>query len=57
MDIPEELSFDWLAATEEQRAVIEDLSEEELALLISIKQRLEAVSPDVHAHVLGAAIW
>jgi hypothetical protein len=57
LDLPEETPFDWLVATEEQRAVIESLSQEELALLNSIKQRLEAVSPDVHAHVLGAAIW
>ncbi|MGA5700697.1 aroma-sacti cluster domain-containing protein [Peterkaempfera bronchialis] len=45
--------------TEEQRQVFRSLSAEELALLLEIKGRLDAVEPEVQAHgvVAGGALF
>ncbi|MCU1684438.1 MAG: hypothetical protein JWQ81_5177 [Amycolatopsis sp.] len=45
--------------TDEQRTVFRDLSAEELALVVDIKGRLDAVAPEVEAHaaVAGAALF
>jgi hypothetical protein len=40
-------------ASEEQRRVLATLSEPEVSVLTSIKQRLEAAGPDVAAHIKG----
>jgi hypothetical protein len=43
----------------EQRAVLDELSEDEVALLIGIKRRLDEVGPEVVAHseIGGAALF
>ncbi|MDQ2838858.1 MAG: hypothetical protein M3Y42_20690 [Actinomycetota bacterium] len=38
------------AITDEQRAVFADLSADEVALLIDLRSRLDAVEPEVQAH-------
>jgi hypothetical protein len=45
--------------TEEQRAVFGTLSDEEVALLIGIRTRLDAVEPEVLAHtdVAGGGLF
>ncbi|MEV4318205.1 aroma-sacti cluster domain-containing protein [Actinocrispum sp. NPDC049592] len=45
--------------TEEQRAVFSGLTATELALILDIKRRLDAVEPEVRAHsvVAGAALF
>ncbi|MGP4110367.1 aroma-sacti cluster domain-containing protein [Streptomyces sp. 4N509B] len=45
--------------TDEQRAVFAALAPEELALVLDIKARLDAVEPEVTAHaaVAGAALF
>ncbi|MCS0636713.1 hypothetical protein NX801_13795 [Streptomyces sp. LP05-1] len=45
--------------TEEQRQVLTGLTEEELALLLDIKDRLDAVGPEVQAHgeIAGGALF
>ncbi|MEC3992491.1 aroma-sacti cluster domain-containing protein [Actinacidiphila sp. DG2A-62] len=45
--------------TEEQRQVLVDLAPEELALLLDIKERLDAVGPEVQAHseIAGGALF
>lgn len=45
--------------TDEQLAVFGSLSEEELALLLDIKARLNEVEPEVQAHgaVVGGALF
>ncbi|MEU2758791.1 MULTISPECIES: aroma-sacti cluster domain-containing protein [unclassified Streptomyces] len=45
--------------TEEQREVLSGLTEEELALLLDVKSRLDAVGPEVQAHgeIAGGALF
>ncbi|WP_405694706.1 MULTISPECIES: aroma-sacti cluster domain-containing protein [unclassified Streptomyces] len=45
--------------TEEQRLVLSQLTEEELAVLLDIKSRLDAVEPEVRAHgeIAGGALF
>jgi hypothetical protein len=47
------------AFTEQERAVFAALSPEEVALLVDIKGRLDAMEPDVQAHsvIAGAALF
>jgi len=47
------------AITEEQRAVFATLSEEEVALLVDLRARLDAVEPEVQAHtdVAGGGLF
>jgi hypothetical protein len=46
-------------ASEEQRRVMSTLSEAEVGVLTSIKERLDAVEPDVAAHSskFGGTFW
>jgi hypothetical protein len=46
-------------ANEEQRRVLATLSEPEVSVLTSIKQRLDAAGPDVRAHAdkEGGTFW
>lgn len=41
--------------TEDQRAVLAGLSQDEVNMLLSIQQRLDAAGPDVQAYRLGGA--
>ncbi|MEE1928285.1 aroma-sacti cluster domain-containing protein [Streptomyces sp. TRM 70351] len=45
----------------EQRAVLEDLTEEEIAVLVSVKDRLDAHAPEVQAHssepIIGGVLF
>ncbi|MFJ8883825.1 aroma-sacti cluster domain-containing protein [Streptomyces sp. NPDC102402] len=45
--------------TDEQRLVLSELTEEELAVLLDIKSRLDAVEPEVRAHgeIAGGALF
>ncbi|MFG2426457.1 aroma-sacti cluster domain-containing protein [Streptomyces sp. NPDC048590] len=45
--------------TDEQRLVLSQLTEEELAVLLDIKSRLDAVEPEVQAHgeIAGGALF
>ncbi|AGJ55047.1 hypothetical protein OOK43_20715 [[Kitasatospora] papulosa] len=45
--------------TDEQRLVLSELTEEELAVLLDIKGRLDAVEPEVQAHgeIAGGALF
>ncbi|MFH9615035.1 aroma-sacti cluster domain-containing protein [Streptomyces pratensis] len=45
--------------TDEQRLVLSQLTEEELAVLLDIKSRLDAVEPEVRAHgeIAGGALF
>ncbi|MFB8138956.1 aroma-sacti cluster domain-containing protein [Streptomyces parvus] len=45
--------------TEEQREVLSGLTPEELALLLDVKSRLDAVGPEVQAHgeIAGGALF
>lgn len=45
--------------TDEQRLVLSELTEEELAVLLDIKSRLDAVEPEVQAHgeIAGGALF
>ena len=54
-----ELGFDFHDATDEQIAVVESLTEEEIALLLSVKRRLDEAGPDVEGHQVegGALCW
>jgi hypothetical protein len=42
-----------------QRAAIESLTEEELTVLLSVRERIEAAAPDVegHARSVGGYCW
>ncbi len=44
---------------ERQRAAIESLTEEEVAVLLSVRERIEAAGPDVegHARSVGGYCW
>ncbi|MEV3928268.1 MULTISPECIES: aroma-sacti cluster domain-containing protein [unclassified Streptomyces] len=45
--------------SDEQRLVLSELTEEELAVLLDIKSRLDAVEPEVQAHgeIAGGALF
>ena len=45
--------------TDEQRQVLDELAPEELAVLLDIKTRLDAVGPEVQAHgeIAGGALF
>ncbi|MEU5373874.1 aroma-sacti cluster domain-containing protein [Streptomyces sp. NPDC005951] len=45
--------------TEEQREVLSGLTPQELALLLDVKSRLDAVGPEVQAHgeIAGGALF
>jgi hypothetical protein len=43
------------AVTDEQRSVFATLSAEEVALLIDLRARLDAVEPEVQAHTVAGA--
>ncbi|MGW4228033.1 aroma-sacti cluster domain-containing protein [Streptomyces sp. NPDC004980] len=45
--------------TDEQRLVLSELTPEELAVLLDIKSRLDAVEPEVQAHgeIAGGALF
>ncbi|MBT2377327.1 hypothetical protein AMK21_01385 [Streptomyces sp. CB00316] len=45
--------------TEEQRLVLGDLTPQELTLLLDVKNRLDAVGPEVQAHgeIAGGALF
>jgi hypothetical protein len=45
--------------TEEQQQVLRELSEDEVALLLGIKERLDEVGPEVQAHseIAGGALF
>ncbi|MFE9452204.1 aroma-sacti cluster domain-containing protein [Streptomyces sp. NPDC006739] len=47
------------ALTTEQRAVLDSLSPDELAVLVDIKARLDEVGPEVQAHseIAGGALF
>ena len=51
--------FDVRRLPVEQQEVLRDLTAEELAMLVDIKSRLDAVGPEVEAHseVAGAALF
>jgi hypothetical protein len=51
------IPVDWLS--EEQRAVLLELSPAELELLLDIKSRLDEVAPEVQAHseIAGGALF
>jgi hypothetical protein len=55
----ERLGFDTSFATDEQLAVVESLSDAEIALLVKIKDRLDDAAGDVEAHSLeaGGLVW
>lgn len=53
----EEAGVDLFWATAEQRRVLATLSEEEVRVLISVKQRLGAVAPDLEPHMAGGVLW
>ncbi|MEU0922066.1 aroma-sacti cluster domain-containing protein [Streptomyces cyaneofuscatus] len=45
--------------TEEQRVVLSELTPQELTLLLDVKNRLDAVGPEVQAHgeIAGGALF
>ncbi|MEW2065439.1 aroma-sacti cluster domain-containing protein [Streptomyces sp. NPDC007346] len=45
--------------TEEQRQVLDELTPQELTLLLDVKSRLDAVGPEVQAHgeIAGGALF
>jgi hypothetical protein len=45
-----EAGFAVNAASDSQRAVVESLTEEEIGVLLSVRQRIEAATPDVEGH-------
>jgi hypothetical protein len=49
----EQLGFDLGPATDEQVAVIESLSDEEITLLVDIKRRMDEAAGDVEGHMEG----
>ncbi|GJF32094.1 hypothetical protein KNE206_47940 [Kitasatospora sp. NE20-6] len=55
----EEAGFALDAFTEEQQEVLEELSPQELSLLLDIKNRLDEVGPEVQAHaeIAGGALF
>jgi hypothetical protein len=59
VDELETLGLDVRALPVEQQNVLRDLSAEEVALLVDIRNRLDAVAPEVQAHseIAGAALF
>lgn len=58
IDQLEAAGFDLTAATEEQLAVLRSLSDEELQLLVAIRERMEeAVDVEGHAYASGGWCW
>jgi hypothetical protein len=55
----EDAGFPLDSLSAEQREVLRDLSEEELALLLGLKERLDAAEPEVQAHseIAGGALF
>ncbi|WP_037607083.1 aroma-sacti cluster domain-containing protein [Streptacidiphilus rugosus] len=53
------LGFDLAYATEEQLTVLTSLSDQEIALLVDVKRRLDEAGADVEAHGIegGALLW
>jgi hypothetical protein len=51
--------FDLSPLTDEQREVLQELSDEELALLTDVRTRMQEVAPDVqvHSEVAGAGLF
>ncbi len=45
-----EAGFTVSPASDSQRAVLESLTEEEIGVLLSVRQRIEAATPDVEGH-------
>ncbi|MEU9129635.1 aroma-sacti cluster domain-containing protein [Kitasatospora sp. NPDC048540] len=54
-----ELGFDLDYASDEQLAVLDALTEEEIQLLLDVKRRLDAAGADVEGHGIegGALLW
>jgi hypothetical protein len=54
-----EAGFPIAPGDEHQRTAIESLTEEEVAVLLSVRERIEAAGPDVegHARSVGGYCW
>ena len=52
----EAAGFDVTNATDEQRAVLESLTDEELQVLVSVRDRLDEAT-DVEAHTYPSGGW
>jgi hypothetical protein len=44
-------------ATAAERAVFASLTDEEVAVLVAVRKRLNEVAGDVEAHLMGATFW
>lgn len=55
----EDAGFPLHSLSPEQREVLQDLSPEELTLLLGLKERLDAAEPEVQAHseIAGGALF
>lgn len=55
----EAAGFDTTLLNDEQRAVLLDLADEEFALLVDIKARIDEAAPEVQAHteIAGAMLF
>jgi len=55
----EQLGFHIDLATEEQLAVVDSLTDDEIRLLVKIKNRLDEAVGDVEGHILdvGGVVW
>ncbi|MEY2242488.1 aroma-sacti cluster domain-containing protein [Streptomyces sp. NPDC005070] len=55
----EDAGFPLHSLSPEQREVLQDLSAQELTLLLDLKQRLDAAEPEVQAHseIAGGALF
>ncbi|MEV1169934.1 aroma-sacti cluster domain-containing protein [Nonomuraea sp. NPDC049784] len=53
----QELPLDSIFLTAEGRAVLESLSEEEIAVLKAVQRRIDEAAGDVEAHLMGASFW
>jgi hypothetical protein len=51
-----ELPFEPMFVSEAQRAVFDSLSDDVVAVLVAVQQRLQEVT-DVEAHLMGATFW
>jgi hypothetical protein len=47
------LGIDPSGVTDEQRALLDGLSQEEMAVLASVKQRFDSTAGDVEGHLAG----
>ncbi|WP_433431125.1 aroma-sacti cluster domain-containing protein [Nonomuraea sp. CA-141351] len=52
-----EAGLDLQAISEEQRAIVAGLSPAEVAMLISINERLLDTEPEVEAHIIGGLLF